>query len=221
MINLQIDDQGTIWQSDETWLDSWHWRWMPSDAQGASGSKGARQTIDGLEAVRHVYAQKNTRKIPVGIIGPNEPDADMLKAAELLGAKLAELNVPILCGGRGGVMEAASRGAFLQGGLTMGFLRGDDWRDANDYITIPLATGIGHARNALIAQGSQALVAVGGQYGTHSEAAFGLVFGKQVFGLCHAPDIDGVQHKESVEAVLEALVPVLLHLPASTKSDAS
>ena len=211
MIELLTDDQGTIRRPDGARLDSRHWRWIQDEA--ASIPATSLRPIDALDAVRAIYGNAMTRKIPVGIIGPNEPSDDMLETAEVMGAALADLNVPILCGGRGGVMEAASRGAFQRGGLVMGFLRGDDWRDANDYVTIPLATGIGHARNALIAQGSIALVAVGGQYGTHSEAAFGLVFGKPVFGLCHAPDIDGVQHKESVHAVIRALLPTLLHLP--------
>lgn len=207
-MSFRIDEDGCLIDEKGARLDLRHWKWVPS---GHEDSDSPLELLSPGEAVRHVYGQTIARRIPVGIIGPNEPTEDMYKTAEIVGKALADLNVPILCGGRGGVMEAASRGAFEAGGQVLGFLRGDDWRDANDYITFPLATGIGHARNALIAQASVALVAVGGQYGTHSEAAFGLTFGKKVFGLCHAPAIDGVQHMTSVQAVIDALYPILLH----------
>ncbi|PLW78561.1 TIGR00725 family protein [Cohaesibacter celericrescens] len=210
-MNFRVDD-GCLIDESGARLDERHWRWNPKVVADCDDRIEHLPQLAPLDAVQYVYGRPTARRLPIGVIGPNEPTKDMCEAAEKLGRALAKLNVPILCGGRGGVMEAASRGAYEEGGQILGFLRGDDWRDANDYVTFPLATGIGHARNAIIAQSSLALVAVGGQYGTHSEAAFGLNFGKQVFGLCQAPDIDGVQHLETVESAINALVPILLHL---------
>ena len=113
-------------------------------------------------------------------------------------------------------MEAVARGVRQAGGLAIGFLPEEDWRAANSEIALPLATGIGRARNVLIAHASCALVAVGGQYGTISEVAFGLHFGKPVFGLCGAPDIEGVRQKESVSDVIDGLLPILLRLDVTS-----
>ena len=113
-------------------------------------------------------------------------------------------------------MEAVARGVRQAGGLAIGFLPEEDWRAANSEIALPLATGIGRARNVLIAHASCALVAVGGQYGTISEVAFGLQFEKPVFGLCGAPDIEGVRQKESVSDVIDDLLPILLRLDVTS-----
>jgi uncharacterized protein (TIGR00725 family) len=107
-------------------------------------------------------------------------------------------------------MEAAARGAYTAGGLTIGLLPDEDWHAANPFISLPLATGIGRARNALIAQSAQALIAVGGKYGTLSEIAYGLQFGKPVFGLCTTPDVPGLRKEGSVDATIEALAIALL-----------
>ncbi|HLW26622.1 MAG TPA: DNA-binding protein, partial [Kiloniellales bacterium] len=94
--------------------------------------------------------------------------------------------------------------------LCVGLLPEGDWREANPYITLPIATGIGKARNVLIAQSCAALVAVGGQYGTLSEIAFGLHFDKPVFGLADAPDLPDIRKAESVEEVCRRLADYLL-----------
>jgi len=104
-------------------------------------------------------------------------------AAEAVGRALAEAGAVLICGGRGGVMEAACRGAKTAGGITIGILPGTDRREANPYVDIPIVTGIGVARNAIIARTAQAAVAVGGSYGTLSEIAFALAFGVPVVGL--------------------------------------
>jgi uncharacterized protein (TIGR00725 family) len=104
-------------------------------------------------------------------------------AAEAVGRALAEAGAVLICGGRGGVMEAACRGAKATGGITIGILPGTDRREANPYVDIPIVTGIGGARNAIIARTAQAAVAVGGSYGTLSEIAFALAFGVPVVGL--------------------------------------
>jgi hypothetical protein len=88
-----------------------------------------------------------------------------------------------------------------------------DWRAANPYVSLPIATGIGKARNVLIAQSAAALIAVGGQYGTLSEIAFGLHFDKPVFGLGDVPDVPGIRRAASVHEVCTGLAQHLLRVP--------
>ncbi|MCP5366684.1 MAG: TIGR00725 family protein [Hyphomicrobiales bacterium] len=165
-------------------------------------------------AVRWLYTESGGPRVPVGVIGPREATARQVEVAERLGRRLGELRVLVLNGGKTGVMEAVSRGCVQAGGQVLGFVPDPDWRDANDFVTIPLATGIGPARNVLIARASLALVAIGGEYGTLTEMAFGLHFDKPVFALEGAPRVDGVRVMEDVDQVVEALVAVILGLDA-------
>ena len=119
----------------------------------------------------------------VAVIGGSAPTAEEAAAAEAVGRALAAGGAILVCGGRGGVMEAACRGAKSAGGLTIGILPGTDRGEANPYVDIPIVTGIGWARNAIITRTAQAVVAVGGSYGTLSEIAFALGFGVPVVGL--------------------------------------
>ena len=96
---------------------------------------------------------------------------------------MAEKGAILICGGRGGVMAAACRGAKSGGGLTIGILPGTHRSQANPYVDIPIVTGIGEARNAIITRTAQAVIAIGGSYGTLSEIAFALAFGVPVVGL--------------------------------------
>jgi uncharacterized protein (TIGR00725 family) len=89
----------------------------------------------------------------------------------------------MICGGLGGVMEAAARGAKEEGGLTVGVLPGDDPQQANPYVDIPIVTGMGYARNIIIVRSSRAIIAVGGSYGTLSEIAYALNLGVHLVGL--------------------------------------
>lgn len=119
----------------------------------------------------------------IAVIGGSAPTPDEAAAAEAVGRALAEGGAILICGGRGGVMEAACRGAKSAGGLTIGILPGTDRREANPYVDIPIVTGIGEARNTIITRTAQAVVAIGGSYGTLSEIAFALTFGVPVVGL--------------------------------------
>ena len=119
----------------------------------------------------------------VGVIGGSDADEATCATAEQVGHELAKAGAVVLCGGRGGVMEAACRGASMTGGLTIGILPGGCKSAANVHVTIPIATGLGEARNAVIAHASDALIAVGGRYGTLSEIALGLTLGKRVVSL--------------------------------------
>jgi uncharacterized protein (TIGR00725 family) len=113
-----------------------------------------------------------------------------------------------VCGGLGGVMEAACRGASQAGGTTVGLLPGLDRRDANPYVDVAIPTGLGEARNALVVRTADALVAVGGGYGTLSEIGLALRTGKHVVGLA-TWEIDGIERVSSpgdaVDAVLGRL----------------
>ena len=206
---LYSPSEDRLFRQPELALDPWSWRWQPL----AEALPSDVVEISAEDAVRHVYGMKRCRRLPVAIIGPKQAEAYQLQSAEQLGAALAGLGVPVLCGGKLGIMEAAARGAHNAGGLTIGILPDTEWQAANDYISLPLATGIRSARNYVVAGSALALVAVGGHYGTITEAAFGLNFGKPVIGLHDAPQIDGVQHVGSVEEAIEALLPILLHLP--------
>lgn len=89
----------------------------------------------------------------------------------------------MVCGGRGGVMEAACRGAKAEGGTTVGILPGMDRQEANAYVDIPIVTGLGEARNAIVVRTADAVVAVSGGYGTLSEIGLALKMGRPVVGL--------------------------------------
>jgi uncharacterized protein (TIGR00725 family) len=119
----------------------------------------------------------------IAVIGGSSPTAREASLAEEVGRALAEAGAVLICGGRGGVMAAACRGAKQAGGTTVGILPGRDVREANPYVDIPIATGIGEARNAIIVRTAQVAIAVGGSYGTLSEIGLALGFDTPVIGL--------------------------------------
>ena len=152
-------------------------------------------------------------RAPVGVVGGRSATTGELEIAEALGAGLADLGLTVLCGGREGVMEAVCRGVAGRGGVSVGLLPDDSWTAANPFVTLPLATGLGVARNAVVARAAVCLVAVGGGYGTTSEMAFALQFGRPVLALGNAPDLPGVVRLGSVADALTALCERLLDLP--------
>ena len=105
------------------------------------------------------------------------------EAAEHIGRQLGQAGAVVVCGGLGGVMAAACRGAKAAGATTVGILPGDDRRAANEWVDVAVATGMGEARNALVVRMADAVVAVGGEFGTLSEIALALKLGKPVVGL--------------------------------------
>lgn len=122
-------------------------------------------------------------KVPIVAVVGGMVEADAERVAEEVGRLLAERGAIVLTGGLGGVMAAASRGAARAGGTTVGLLPGDDRGDANEWVAVALATGMGEARNALIARAAEALIAVGGEFGTLSEIALALKLGRPVVGI--------------------------------------
>lgn len=123
------------------------------------------------------------RRTPIAVIGPAQASEEELALAEEVGRLLAERGAVLICGGRGGVMEAACRGAADAGGLTVGILPGSDPEAANPFVRLSLATGLGEARNAILMTAASAVIAVGGGYGTLSEIGFALKQGRAVVGL--------------------------------------
>jgi uncharacterized protein (TIGR00725 family) len=141
----------------------------------------------------------------VAVIGASQPAQSELATAEAVGEELGAAGAVLICGGRGGVMAAACRGAHTQGGLTVGLLPGLDREEANQWVTVAIPTGLGELRNGLVARAADVLIAVGGGYGTLSEIALALRAGKPVLGLA-TWHIDGVTPMASPEqAVATAL----------------
>lgn len=119
----------------------------------------------------------------LAVIGASEADEHVAATAEQVGVRIGERGALLVCGGLGGVMEAACRGARSAGGTTIGYLPGTDRRDANPHLDIALPTGMGELRNGLIVRAADAVVAVGGEWGTLSEIGFALRLGRPVVGL--------------------------------------
>ena len=146
------------------------------------------------------------KKKRIAVIGGARAEKKHLERAAAVGRLIAERGAILVCGGLGGVMEAACRGAREAGGLTIGIIPGKDPAEANAYIDIAIATGLGFTRNSLVAMNADAVIAVDGEYGTLSEIAYTIVFGKKVIGL-ETWDIKGVRAahdpEEAVRLALE------------------
>ena len=141
----------------------------------------------------------------IAVVGPGEASPDELEAAEAVGRALGEAGATVLTGGLGGVMAAACDGAAAAGATTVGLLPGLDRHAANESVAVAIATGLGELRNGLIVRAADALIAVGGAYGTLSEVALALKAGVPVIGL-GTWQIEGViQAGEPAEAVKRAL----------------
>lgn len=119
----------------------------------------------------------------IAVIGGEECTEREGAIAYAAGREIARRGHTLLCGGRGGVMREACRGARDGGGLTVGILPGEDTSDMNEFVDIPIVTGLGFARNTIIARTADALVAIGGRYGTLSEIAFAFIAGKPLVAI--------------------------------------
>jgi uncharacterized protein (TIGR00725 family) len=119
----------------------------------------------------------------VAVVGAGDADDRLVSAAEQVGRGLAQRGATVVCGGLGGVMAAACRGAKSAGGLTLGILPGRRRQDANQWVDVAIPTGMGETRNALVVLSADAVIAVGGEHGTLSEVALGLKLARPVVGL--------------------------------------
>ncbi len=147
-------------------------------------------------------------KAVVGVIGASQCTPQEYEKAYQIGRGIARLGAIVVCGGLGGVMEAVSKGAREEGGMVVGIIPQSHPGEANPYVTVAVATGMGHARNSIIVNTARVLVAVGGEYGTLSEIALALKGGKVVLGL-DTWEIPGVVRVSSVEEVLGTLEDLL------------
>ena len=141
----------------------------------------------------------------VAVVGPSEASTEDAARAETVGWLLGEAGAIVVCGGLGGVMEAAARGAAGAGATVVGLLPGSDRAEANPHLTVVIATGMGEMRNALIVRAADVLVAVGGAYGTLSEIAFALRTGVPVVGIGTWALDDVVDAPDAAAAVALAL----------------
>ena len=213
MLHLSHDDQ-TLLRHDSV-FDPWTWRWLETSAINEM-APSPPLPIGPIEALGWLFRRHDARRAPVAVIGPRNASARQIATGEKLGRRLGELRVPLITGGKGGVMEAASRGCLAAGGQPIGILPDEEWSGANDFVTIPIATGLGSARNAIIARAAVALIAVGGEYGTLSEMALGLHFSRLVIALEDAPEVPGAIRPRDIEAALELVALRIFGLDAES-----
>jgi len=129
------------------------------------------------------HAEKTGANLTIAVIGGSQCTAEEATLAEAVGKELAKHGATLVCGGLTGVMEAACRGAVSESGLTIGILPSDDTSTANPYVQIPIATGVGFARNIAVVKSAHAVIAIDGDYGTLTEIAFALKSEIPVIGL--------------------------------------
>jgi uncharacterized protein (TIGR00725 family) len=155
-------------------------------------------------------------RIPlVAIIGPGQCSPELENLAYEAGKLLAQRGYGMVCGGLGGVMGAACKGAFDADGITVGILPGSDAGEANPFVRIAIPSGIGQSRNAIVVRAAQAVLALGGGFGTLSEIALALRWGIPVYGVNtwiptdpegqQAPILECSSIKEAVSAIVELL----------------
>jgi hypothetical protein len=151
----------------------------------------------------------------IAVIGGGQCSSPEARLAEEVGRELAKQGAILVCGGLGGVMEAACKGTSAEGGLTIGILPGNNCQAANPYVQIPIVTDIGYARNVAVVKSAQAVIAIGGGYGTLSEIGHALQSGIPVIGLNtwslsrnSQPDSSIILAQNPTEAVDKALTLV-------------
>ena len=190
-------------------------RFSPASRTWAAAEKGVATGVEISLKEAVIWLQTDSGfpcRIPVAVIGGRKADLAQLEMAEKIGADLAQMGLTLICGGRQGIMEAACMGANSKGGISVGILPDADPAKANPYVTVPIATGIGIARNAIIARSALCLIAIGGGFGTLSEIAFGLQFGKRVFVLADGPQIDGAHLCVTVSEAMDGVAHAVLAL---------
>jgi uncharacterized protein (TIGR00725 family) len=141
----------------------------------------------------------------IGVVGAGNCSTEVYELARRIGDGIARAGGILVCGGLGGVMEGACRGAREAGGETVGILPGPDKASANPYVSVPIVTDMGHARNVLIVRTSDLLVAVSGGYGTLSEISIALKLGKPIIGLHTWPDMEGIAYVSSPEEATDTI----------------
>jgi len=139
----------------------------------------------------------------IGVIGGGDCSEEISRTAEEVGRRIAQAGGILVCGGMGGVMEAACKGAKEKNGTTIGILPGVDKDQANPYVDFPIVTGLGEGRNLLVVRNSDAVIALPGKFGTLSEIAFCLRLGKPVIGLSTWKVSDEIIPAENAEEAVK------------------
>ncbi len=149
----------------------------------------------------------------IAVIGGSHCPDEIYELARQVGQEIARAGATLICGGMLGVMEAACRGAKEAGGTTIGILPGKSKTEANTFVDIPIITGMSDARNVIIARSADGVIAVDGEYGTLSEIAFALKFGKPVVGLRLSFDVPRVMAAASAAEAVDSLMSHLQNNP--------
>lgn len=149
----------------------------------------------------------NRKIIQVSVIGSSDPNPEFLPLAKEVGGAIASRGGVLICGGLGGIMQAAAQGAKEMGGLTIGILPEYDKETANPFIDIVLPTGLGHARNILVAATGDLIIAFPGSHGTRSEISIALKLGKTVCAIQSWGDISGVRQVNDLKELEKELMP--------------
>jgi len=207
MKRLQWDQNAWQLTSGNEVFDPSRLKWNFSDQPLNAGTD-----VTPVEALSRLATKSLLRRVPIGIIGPREATHEQCDFAEKVAGALAEHGLQLVCGGKNGVMEAACRGHASKGGVPVGILPDEEWQAANDYVAIPIATGIGPARNAIIARACVVLIAVGGGVGTLSEMALGLQFKRLVLATADAPAVNAVPVVSTADEILNRIAIHLLQV---------
>jgi len=211
-----MNDRFTLDAAREQLFDATGRRFDPLTRAWRTSSTSTTPTDEQLDVIAAAtWMQRESShplRIPIGVIGPRDASAAQLKVAVTVGELLSECGFVVVCGGRQGVMQAVCEGVARNGGVSIGLLPETDPTQANPFVSIALATGIGEARNALIARASLCLVAIGNSFGTLSEVALGRHFGKRVLGLEGAPPVDGVEHVDNPQSAIARVAATALAL---------
>jgi uncharacterized protein (TIGR00725 family) len=152
------------------------------------------------------------RRQTIGIIGASSASTSSLEMAREVGERIADAGIILVCGGLGGVMQAAAQGCCEAGGDVLGLLPGPSANEANRFVTIAVPTNMGHARNMIIAHTADVLIAVDGEYGTLSEAAIALKLGKRVLTLGSGLSLHGSEPMSSPQFAVESALSTLILL---------
>ncbi len=150
---------------------------------------------------------KKERRPQIAVVGSSDADPETIALAVEAGRVIASLGAVLICGGLGGIMEATARGAKEKGGLTVGILPDYRKESANPNIDLVIPTGLGHARNIVVAASGDVVVALPGSHGTRSEVSIALKLSKVVIGLRAWGEIPGVSQVNSIEELKEKLLP--------------
>lgn len=210
---MQYDENKEIFYLDGFYFDaqktSWH---------HVSETPKHIISLTRKQAIKKLQQSKNRIRIPIGVVGTNKPTVQQYELAKIIGHELGLLEITILCGGQSGVMEAVCKGAEEVNGVTIGLLPESNIEQANQFVSIPLATGIGFARGSLIASSSLCLIAIGGGNGTLVEVASGLQFGKKVFALESNFTLQGVNYCQSINEIIHQIYLLIFNIDETRSS---